>query len=150
MPHFGPTERAKIIGGIGWFKKMFGDEIKAGVKGLPYHVDFMTAIAIQETFEVWGQIYNDKNRTREEILMLCTGDPLDLVNGRDSKAWPHDRADMERVQNGNEMFRIARSSLEKLGPIAAGKSKWIKDPNKFCHAFGIFQYDIQVFITGDA
>ncbi len=44
------------------------------------------------------------------------------------------------------MFAIARQALEELGKVnhVFGKIA-VAQPDKFCHAFGIFQYDLQNF-----
>jgi hypothetical protein len=43
------------------------------------------------------------------------------------------------------MFQIARQALVDMAQVATEYQKVLKNENKFCHAFGIFQYDIQAF-----
>jgi len=43
------------------------------------------------------------------------------------------------------MFKIARQALEDMAEVAPEYKKYLKNKNKFRHAFGIFQYDIQAF-----
>jgi hypothetical protein len=43
------------------------------------------------------------------------------------------------------MFRIARQALVDMAQYSAGYQGPARNPNKFCHGFGIFQYDIQFF-----
>jgi hypothetical protein len=128
---------------IGWFKKQFAADIAPAVQGTPFHLDFLTAIAIQETYEVWGRAYLIK--TVAEVLELCVGDILDAPS-RDPKAFPQNRAVLERAPNGAQMFQIARQALVDMTSVATEYKKYLKNQNKFCHAFGIFQYDIQAFI----
>ena len=43
------------------------------------------------------------------------------------------------------MFSVAREALEQISKYDKGYAKVAQNPNKFCHGFGIFQYDIQFF-----
>jgi hypothetical protein len=52
---------------------------------------------------------------------------------------------LERAPNGPQMFQIARDAFVAMTEIAPEYRKFLKNANKFCHAFGIFQYDIQAF-----
>jgi hypothetical protein len=128
---------------IGWFKKQFATDVNAAVPGTPFHIDFLTALALQETYEVWGRAYKDKSVL--EVIELCVGDILDASGGRDPKAFPQSRAVLERAPNGRRMFQIARDAFEGMTQVATQYKRYLKNPNKFCHAFGIFQYDIQAF-----
>jgi len=59
-----------------WFKQQFHDQINAAIQGTPYSLDFMTALACQETGEVWP-ILRKKNLSVDRILELCVGDTID-------------------------------------------------------------------------
>lgn len=48
------------------------------------------------------------------------------------------------------MFAIARAALVDLAKHNSGYKTAAKNPDKFCHGFGMFQYDIQFFNTGNA
>ena len=124
-------------------KNQFAGIINTAVEGEPFNLDFLTAIAIQESYEVWGRAY--KAKTPSEVLKLCVGDILDASGGRDPKAFPQSRAVLERAPRGAEMFKIARQALEDMAEVAPEYKKYLKNKNKFRHAFGIFQYDIQAF-----
>jgi hypothetical protein len=137
------TQEKEIKAAIGWFKKQFAAEINAATQGTPFHLDFLTAIAIQETYEVWGRAHERK--TTPEVLELCVGDILDASGGRNSNAFPQSRAVLEKAPNGPKMFKIARQALVDMADVATEYKKYLKNKNKFCHAFGIFQYDIQAF-----
>ena len=128
---------------IGWFKKQFTDDMSAAIRGEPFHVDFLTALALQETYEVWGRAY--KSKSVPEVLALCVGDILDASGGRDPHAFPQNRAVLERAPDGTKMFKIARDAFASMAQVATEYKRYLKNPNKFCHAFGIFQYDIQAF-----
>jgi hypothetical protein len=125
---------------IAWFKKQFGPQIIAATRGTPFHLDFMTAIAIQESYEVWGRAYKG-GKTPAKTLELCVGDILE----RDRRAFPQSRQVLEKAKDGPQMFRIARQALEDMAKVAPEYKKYLKNKNKFCHAFGVFQYDIQAF-----
>ncbi|WP_226895312.1 peptidoglycan-binding protein [Luteolibacter marinus] len=126
---------------IAWFKSTFRHELEAAVRGTPYCIDLLAAIAYQETGYLWGpQI---KNLTVPEILAICTGDTLDQPK---RSAFPKTRRDLEQADNGKAMFRIARSALEHVGNYDKTLGNLAKkNPDKFCHGFGIFQYDLQFF-----
>ena len=141
------TQSKDMQAAIGWFKKQFSEPIKTGAQGTPFHLDFLTAIAIQESYEVWGRAY--KIKTVPEVLELCVGDILDASGGRNKQAFPQDRAVLENALHGADMFKIARKALVDMAQVATEYKQYLKNENKFCHAFGIFQYDIQAF-THDA
>jgi hypothetical protein len=134
-----------LIDGIAWFKKQFGVPIAAATAGTPYTLDFLTAIAVQESFEVWGRCFQTKPVA--DVLMLCVGDILDAPK-RNVNAFPHDRAELlAHAPGGPQMFAIARQAFVDMAQVAVEYQKFLSNPNKFCHAFGIFQYDIQAFLT---
>ena len=45
------------------------------------------------------------------------------------------------------MFRIAHEALVSMAEHVPGYGKVAKLPHKFCHGYGIFQYDLQFFLT---
>jgi len=126
---------------IRWFKGNFGAAIIKAVDGTPFTLDLITALAVQETHEVWGRA-RQKWRA-DQVLALCVGDIIDASGGR--RAFPKNRAALEAVTHGKEMFAIARQAIEDMASVAPEYKKYLKNPNKFAHAFGIFQYDIQAF-----
>lgn len=134
---------SKLSDGMGWFKGQFAGRIQNGIQGTPFSVDMLTAIATQETFSIWGSIY--KTLPVDEVLKLCVGDTLDSPN---RSAFPINKAALLAAPNGAQMFAIAREALESLKPYNASyKAVANGNPNKFCHGYGIFQYDIQFFKT---
>src|ERR1041385_3351345 len=130
--------------GMAWFKQNFADQIRQGAAGTPFTVDMMTAIAVQETFEVWGRAF--KTMPVADVLAVCVGDILDAPK-RNPTAFPNNRAKLEAVPNGKQMFAIARQAFVDMAKVATEYQKFLKNQDKFCHAFGIFQYDIQAFLT---
>ncbi|MBX7218609.1 MAG: hypothetical protein K1Y36_01570 [Blastocatellia bacterium] len=126
-----------------WFKQQFQKQIEATIQGTPFSIDLITAIACQETGEVWP-VLRKKAMEVDRLLELCVGDTLDADKGR--KAFPQTKAALLAVQNGGEMFAIARQALEDMAEHIAGYKKVAKNPNKFCHGFGIFQLDLQFFL----
>ena len=128
---------------ISWFKKQFDTAINSALKNTPFSLDMLTAIAIQETYEVWGSIYT--KLSADEILKVCVGDTIDAPN---RSAFPVNKAALLKAADGDKMFTIAREALVEMGEqIAAYGDIAKKHPDKFCHAFGIFQYDLQFFKT---
>lgn len=127
---------------IRWFKSQFHGQIEAAVEGTPFTLDFLTAIACQETGHIWNVLRNKVNTP--EVLALCVGDTLDADKGR--KAFPRTKADLLAKPNGREMFDIARKALVDMAQFVPGFNGAVSNPNKFCHGFGIFQYDLQFFV----
>lgn len=134
---------SKLSDGMAWFKGQFAARIQTAIQETPFSVDMLTAIAMQETFSIWGSIY--KTLPVDQVLKLCVGDTLDAPN---RSAFPVNKAALLAVPNGDQMFAVAREALESLKPHnAAYKNVANGNPNKFCHGYGIFQYDIQFFKT---
>jgi hypothetical protein len=126
---------------IRWFKTNFGADIEREIQDKAYTVDFLTAIACQETGYIWNELR--KKVSTAEVIRLCVGDTLDATRGR--SAFPKTRAELEAHSRGAEMFTIARELLVEMAQYIPGYSGAVSNPSKFCHGFGIFQYDLQFF-----
>jgi hypothetical protein len=126
---------------IRWFKKTFHRQISTETPDTQFSLDLLVAIAAQETGNIWAPLHDQVSV--EKLLELCVGDVLDSDNGR--KAFPPTKADLLAVQRGDEMFAIARDALVQMAVYVPGYASSAKKPNKFCHGFGIFQYDLQFF-----
>ncbi len=48
---------SRMTDAISWFKGQFGAPIQAAVEGTPFSLDMLTAIAMQETYYIWGDLY---------------------------------------------------------------------------------------------
>jgi hypothetical protein len=132
--HIRENPMPTIEEGMAWFKQNFAAAIRQGAAGTPFTVDMLTAIAVQETFSIWGRMF--QTLPVAKILELCVGDTLDAPN---RSAFPISKA---------QMFTIARAALVALGPFDPTMKKVAQNrPDKFCHGYGIFQYDIQFFPT---
>lgn len=131
------------IDSIRWFKTNFQDQIQNAVNGTPFTVDFLTAIACQETGHIWGTLR--MKLTTGEVLAMCVGDTLDADKGR--KAFPKTKAELLAKPDGQRMFEIGRKALQEMAQLVPGFKGAASNPNKFCHGFGIFQYDIQFFLV---
>src|SRR5262249_13156409 len=127
-----------------WFKQNFQADIERGIVGTAFDVDFMVAIACQETGDVWP-ILRKTPLSAQQIAALCVGDTLDSDKGR--RAFPETKAQLESKPNGPAMFAIARQSLLDMAKHVPGFSSAVANPNKFCHGYGVFQYDLQFFLT---
>ncbi|MFY9962310.1 hypothetical protein [Pseudomonas sp. Hg5Tf] len=125
-----------------WFKTQFQPLITPRLAGLPFTVDFITAIACQETGHVWS-VLRAKAMTTAHILALCVGDTLDADKGR--SAFPRTKADLLAVPGGAAMFDLAHQALVDMAEHIPGFAAVAKKPNKFCHGFGMFQRDLQFF-----
>jgi hypothetical protein len=135
-------ERApKRIQAIGWFKEQFRSKIEVAIAGTPFSLDMLTAIALQETYYIWGKLYT--TLPVNEVLKLCVGDTIDAPN---RSAFPQNKAALLSVNKGEEMFDIAREALEAVGAYVQEYKKVAdSSPAKFCRGFGIFQLDLQFF-----
>lgn len=127
---------------IQWFKARFQARISPALAGTPLTVDLLTAIACQETGEVWP-VLRRKNLDEAAILALCVGDTLDADKGR--RAFPRTKADLVAVPQGEAMFALAHQALVELAAHVPAYRGVAAKPHKFCHAFGIFQRDLQFF-----
>ncbi len=127
--------------GIAWFKNQFGAQIEAAVAGTPFSLDLLTAIAYQESSEIWGSIFD--RLPVSEVLKVCVGDTLDAPA---RSAFPKNKAALLARQNGSAMFTIARQALVDIGQYNSGYASVAHmNADKFCHGYGIFQYDLQFF-----
>ena len=130
-----------------WFKQQFHTKIEAALTGSPFTLDFLTALACQETGEIWP-ILRKKELSVARILELCVGDTLDSDRGR--RAFPKTKAELVARLNGQQMFDIARKALVDMAAFVDSYKGAASRSNKFCHGFGIFQYDLQFFKTEPA
>lgn len=130
---------------IRWFKQNFSAQIQPALAGTPFDVDMITAIACQETGEVWP-ILRRKNLPLDRILALCVGDTLDFKGPHKGRqVFPLNKEDLVAKPNGSAMFEIAHAALEDMAVFIPSYQGAAGNPSKFCHGFGMFQRDIQFF-----
>jgi hypothetical protein len=127
-----------------WFKQQFHAPIEAAVANTPFDLDMLTAIACQESGEIWP-LLRKKPLTVPQIVALCVGDTLDSDKGR--KAFPKNKAALIAKPNGQQMFDIAHAALVSMAEFIPAYRPAAHNPNKFCHGYGVFQYDLQFFLT---
>ena len=127
---------------IAWFKQEFRPRIEPVLRGTPLTLDLLTAIACQETGYLWNRLRKQMPVAR--VLQLCVGDTLDASAGR--RAFPQTKAELLSKPNGQAMFDLARQALVEMAEHIPDYRKAAANPNKFCHGFGIFQYDLQFFL----
>jgi len=125
---------------IKWFKQSFKTELENATRGTPFNASILAAIAYQETGYIWAGLVQ-AGKPKEDILRLCVGDTIDA--GR--SAFPRTKAALVAANRGNEMFAIARQALVDMAKFVPGYSGAVKNPDKFCHGYGIFQYDLQFY-----
>ena len=130
----------KIADAIKWFKETFAVEIQTTTDNTPFDPDLLSAIAYQETGFIWSNLINKVPVSN--IPFLCVGDTLDTPN---RKAFPVNKQALLNAPDGGAMFDIARDCLIQMAQFISGYSSAVRNPNKFCHGFGIFQYDLQHF-----
>jgi hypothetical protein len=124
-----------------WFKQTFHRQIEPAIAGTPFTLDLLAAIAAQETGHIWASLRH--KLPLDELLEVCVGDTLDADRGR--VAFPKTKADLIAVARGEDMFRVAREALVKMSGHVPSFAPIARRPDKFCHGYGIFQYDIQFF-----
>lgn len=130
---------------IRWFKSEFAKDIEGAATGTPFDLDMITAIACQETGHIWSTLHKKPGLSTQKIVALCVGDTLDADKGR--KAFPQTKADLIAKPKGQQMFDIARKALEDMAAQVPGFSSAVRNPDKFCHGYGVFQRDLQFFLV---
>ena len=128
---------------LAWFKTTFSGEVASAISGTPFSLDLISALAAQETGDVWPLLRKTLNR--EELLSLCVGDTLDEDRGR--RAFPRTKAELLAAPQGQVMFDLAHQALVDLAKYVPAFAAVARRPDKFCHAYGIFQVDLQFFKT---
>ena len=128
-----------------WFKTEFSQKIEKDVVGTPFTVDMLTAIACQETGLIWSRL-RKKGLPTSRVLELCVGDSIDAPS---RGAFPKTKHELTLKKDGDNMFAIARKGLVDMANETGDTAylNVIKNPHKFCHGFGIFQFDLQFFLT---
>ena len=126
-----------------WFKQTFLGEIEPAIQGTPFTLDLLAAIAAQETGHIWASLRD--TMPLPDLLEICVGDTLDADRGR--SAFPRTKADLVAEPRGDEMFAIAHEALVRMAARVPSFATVAARPNKFCHGYGIFQYDLQFFRT---
>lgn len=125
---------------MAWFRNEFGREVVQALQGTPFNLDLLTAISYQETGYIYS-LLKAKGMGRGDILRLCVGDSLDSPK---RKAFPRTAAELkELTPHGSEIFTVARQALIEMSEHVPGYKVAASKQTKFCHGFGIFQYDIQ-------
>lgn len=127
-----------------WFKRQFQARIVPALAGTPLTVDMICAIACQETGAIWS-LLRRKGLGTAKVLALCVGDTLDADKGR--RAFPQTRAELLARPGGAQMFAIAHQALVDMAEHVPGFAAVARRPHKFCHGFGIFQRDLQFFLS---
>ncbi len=100
--------------GMKWFKNTFGGAVATATAYTPYTLDFLTAIAVQESFEIWGNIFD--SHPTDKVLELCVGDTID---GPSRKAFPTSKSALLSIPRGEAIFAVAREELEAVGQVNA-------------------------------
>jgi hypothetical protein len=124
-----------------WFKENFHAEIETAIASTPFTLDLLVAVACQETGHIWSVLRKKPSFTVDRILALCVGDSLDAPN---RSAFPKTKAALLAKPRGDEMFLIARQALVDMAQHIPGFP--VSNPNKFCHGYGMFQFDLQFFL----
>jgi hypothetical protein len=130
---------------ITWFKQQFQNRIDAAVQLTPFTTNMVVAVACQETGSIWPVLHK-RQLSIEKILELCVGDTIDKTASGGRNAFPKTKAELIAKPRGQQMFDVARKALLDMSQHIPGYQKAAQNQNKFCHGFGIFQYDLQFFL----
>jgi hypothetical protein len=130
-----------VVEDLRWFKATFGEAITRATRELPFGLDLLSAIALQETGLLWSVLRRQPDLSTAQLLRLCVGDTIDA-----RKAFPRSKAELVAAPQGEQMFALARSALVEMAQYLRAYRKVAAQPAKFCHGFGIFQRDIQHFL----
>jgi hypothetical protein len=127
---------------IAWFKENFASDIIPLLAGTPLSFDLVCAIAFQESGEQWGKLR--ETLPREEVLRLSVGDTLDEPS---RSAFPRNKKALIAAPQGQQMFDLAHRLLGEMADKTGIEiyQRLAKQPEKFVHGYGIFQYDLQFF-----
>ena len=127
---------------IAWFKENFASDIIPILAGTPLSFDLVCAIAFQESGEQWSKLR--KTLPREEVLRLSVGDTLDEPS---RSAFPKNKKALIATPQGQQMFDLAHRLLGEMADETGIEiyQRLAKQPEKFVHGYGIFQYDLQFF-----
>src|SRR5688572_2351835 len=117
-----------------WFKQNFHAKIQPALEGTPFTLDLLTALACQETGEVWPILRKQPSLDLAKILELCVGDTLDSDRGR--SAFPKTKAELVAHPRGEEMFTVARQALVDMSQFVQSYRGAASRPKKFCRGFG--------------
>jgi len=131
------------IEALRWFKETFGPQMQDAVNGTPFSVDLLVAVAAQETGTFWAA--NRNKLPLDQLLELCVGDTLDENRGR--RAFPRTHAHLLQQPRGDQMLAIGHQALVAVAQHVPDYLPASKNRNKFCHGYGVFQYDLQFFLT---
>lgn len=127
---------------IAWFRQTFATPLAQAVQGTPYTTDLLCAIAYQETGHVWSRMIGQL--PVKDIVRLCVGDIIDAPK---RGAFPRTKTELVNAPDGQQMFAIARACFEEMAEYCTEYKPYVSNKNKFCHGFGIFQYDLQHYKT---
>jgi hypothetical protein len=130
----------KVPDAIRWFKETYAAQLNTVTAGTPFDADLLCAIAYQETGFIWSNLI--KKVPLKDIPFLCVGDTIDSPR---RKPFPKNKQDLLTAPGGEVMFDIARNCLLQMAEFINGYDSAVANPNKFCHGYGIFQYDLQHF-----
>lgn len=94
---------------VAWFKATFGDTIDEATKGTSFTLDMLTALACQETGEIW-RVLRKKDFSVDEILRSCVGDTLER-----KKTFPRNHAELKVLEpHGEAAFKLARELCQMI------------------------------------
>jgi hypothetical protein len=121
-----------------WLIRHFGDTIREKIRGSPFSLALVCAIACQESGYVWFTRSMREGRTPKEVLRLLV---LDNVSPR-LRAFPRDTETFKRDP------RFADISGDLIRASDASRvARGLRPTRKLLYGCGLFQYDLQYIET---
>lgn len=116
-----------------WFKQQFHTKIAAVVHNTPFSLDMITAIACQETGELWP-ILCKRPLGLSRVLELCVGDTIDASGGRKGTTADELRAELAAII---EWLAVDKETYLRCQPCAKLTFCNIYTYD-YCHLAGVY------------
>jgi hypothetical protein len=137
-----PINKNQALEAARWIKSNFAEEINAALRGTPFTIDHVCAIACQESAFLW--VGWTKSKTKDEILALLIGDAYGDYPGTVRTAFPKNTAAF-RERYGDEFADMLIGEANKSRAARGfGPKQWVYK------GYGIYQYDLQHVTTDES
>lgn len=130
-----PITKSQAYKAAKWIKNNFSEAIAAKTTGTPFSVDFICAIACQETAYFWLNFIDD--HSPNEILARCVLDASGDYPDTKRSAFPKNTSEF-RAKYGDQITELLITEANATRAMRGfGPKQWVYK------GYGIFQYDLQ-------
>ncbi|MGO7301397.1 S8 family serine peptidase [Rhizobium ruizarguesonis] len=136
------TEKDTAHGVTRWMLKHFRDELDDAVRGTPFSVPLLCAIACREAGDYWLPLTS--SRAAAEILGLCVYDASGDVPNAPRSAFPINTSEF-RATYGKVFTNLLIDETNK-----ARAARGLSPASMVYKGYGIFQYDLQFVQTDES